>query len=951
MIPIFRSSEIGQDAEPNLAVNPAHPMQIVATAFTRDTATYYSPLYVSSDGGNTWDYRYVIPSHILYTGTADITARFAGTSNKLYVGMLTRASSLVTLNVLSIDDYNSTTPAVFRYWRDNADQPYVQATSAIGGGHPSSDRIYVGDNDKFKNATVDFSIDAYATTPRSEPIDPPIEQTDEAGVRTAIHASGVIYAVYYNVTGAHSTSGVDVANVMVVRDDHWGADHFHDLKQPVARSVSVPWTGNLGSNRLTGSHLSIAVDPNDATKVYVAWADNFTASGGVAPIYTLHVKKSTNSGQTWDPELLAIPNAVNPALAVNTNGTVAFVYQKMTVTSGETGWETHLQRSPNGDTHWSDDILSSFIESHVHGQLHNLVYLGDYLHVMAVGKDFYGVFSSSNDPSATFPNQVTYQRNRNSSGALEDGHGNPVDPSIDPFFFHVTELGPSEDFYVRDFTESSANYDEGLEPSISPRFCITSDVWNRTSNIAGSYNSNGPASITPQVGPNNFIFSRVRRKSPGAAGSADKTVSLNYYYAVFGTGNNFMPITPTSSSSLVFGAGETDKTTDGLRWTLPAGSGRHVCFAVEISTDKDPYIGTSLNHHAPGWSTGTDLLVINDNNRAQRNQFLNIVPDPPVTSRNQAAHLATTPRTTVYAVVHNPSLENMDMELNPVIHASASVKPIVTVPGTKDKFAVINNDKPIILHNMKPGESRFLQISYTVPPDKAGKTFSITFDQVKNGAVVNSFTILNQYAEVPASINENLAYEAEVFSRVNSLYRNINLPQEAKIIKENNSQTGAASREYQSYLLMDMSQLKSITSELVCMNEDDPFNLTGAVKMLEQQMKSKSTIRTANAHLALLHTIDACLTSLQLEKGNAADILQTMYLQIEILQRINSGKGDSLVLHLTTLSNEFIKQYEQRKISDDTYGLFVKNMLPELKTLVAMIASNNKSGDQLMDCL
>lgn len=998
MIPCYKSDETGQDDEPNLAVNPAHPLQMVGTAFTPNTNTnpdsflHYSPLYVSSNGGDSWEYRYVIPSNMDYIGTADITLRFAGLSNQLYVGALFADGSWYAFHLLRVKDFNSTDAATELFSRDNVDQPYIQATSVVGAGLESADRVYVGDNDNnptdrnpvLNRAMVDFSPDALEAVP--PPMDTsqidkrltttPIQSSDESAIRTAVHPSGVIYAVFYRIRHPGVALKEDAVDVIVVRDNHWGittrtkTKRFEDLKQPSTRAIgqfvadsvllpvgglSCPGPSCLGSNRLVGSHLSIAVDPNNAAVVYVAWADSSAETLTAGQFYTLHVKKSIDSGKSWTaptPELKPIPHAINPALAVNTNGTVAFLYQQL---NDGKRWDTHLRRSSNTNTSWSDDTLSTFLEASMPQAAGLLTYLGDYLHLMAVGKDFYGVFSASNDPNrtnATFPKGITYQRRLSSdSTQLIDKNNQRVNPSIDPFFFHVTELGPSEDFYVRDFTESSTNYDEGLEPSTSPRFCITSDVWNRTSNAAGSYNINGPASITPQVGANNFIFSRVRRKSSAAAGSADKTVSLNYYYAVFGTGNNFMPITPTSSSSLVFGAGETDKTTDGLRWTLPAGSGRHVCFAVEISTDKDPFIGTTLNHHAPGWSAGTDLLVINDNNRAQRNQFLNIVPDPPMTYRNQPSTLATTPRTTVYAVVHNPSLENIDMELKPVISPGASVKPIVTVPGTKNKFAVINNDKPITLHNMKPGESRFLQISYPVPPGKSGKTFSITFDQVKNGAVVNSFTILNQYAEVPATINENLAYEAEVFSRVNSLYKAINLPEDLKIIQENNFQKGSASREYQTYLLMDMAQLKSITTQLVSINKDDPFNLTGAVKMLEQQMKSKSTIRTANAHLALLHSIDACLTSLQLEKGNAADILQTVYLQTEILQKINLEKGDSLVMRVLTLSNEFIRQYEQRRISDDTYGPLIKSILPELKTVAAMIATNSKSGNQLMDCL
>ena len=70
-------------------------------------------------------------------------------------------------------------------------------------------------------------------------------------------------------------------------------------------------------------------------------------------------------------------------------------------------------------------------------------YLGDYLHMMAVGKDFYGIFSMSNVPNpANFPTvQLRYQRNANftQKRLLSLDNLTPVTPSIDPFFFKVEE--------------------------------------------------------------------------------------------------------------------------------------------------------------------------------------------------------------------------------------------------------------------------------------------------------------------------------------------------------------------------------------------------------------------------------------------------------------------------------------------------------------------------------
>jgi hypothetical protein len=67
----------------------------------------------------------------------------------------------------------------------------------------------------------------------------------------------------------------------------------------------------LGQQRVDGD-LSIAVDPNDSSRVYVCYGDRV---GGGGRTYTLHVLKSTDSGATWSADVKTATNAVNPALA------------------------------------------------------------------------------------------------------------------------------------------------------------------------------------------------------------------------------------------------------------------------------------------------------------------------------------------------------------------------------------------------------------------------------------------------------------------------------------------------------------------------------------------------------------------------------------------------------------------------------------------------------------
>ena len=67
-------------------------------------------------------------------------------------------------------------------------------------------------------------------------------------------------------------------------------------------------------------------------------------------------------------------------------------------------------------------------------------YLGDYDHLVAVGRDFHGIFSANNTPdTANFPSGVRYQRNADFSTRrlLALDNTTPVAVSIDPFYFRV----------------------------------------------------------------------------------------------------------------------------------------------------------------------------------------------------------------------------------------------------------------------------------------------------------------------------------------------------------------------------------------------------------------------------------------------------------------------------------------------------------------------------------
>lgn len=472
MIPKSLSGEFNQDSEPHLTVNPANPLQIVGTAFTPDpTGGANAPVYISKDGGQSWSLNMIVPSVVhSKLGSFDITTSFSGTNAKLYSGILRDATA--NLEFLRTTDFSSTTPMSVLASRPDADQPFTHAITVKDGTDKGKERIYIGENDTSQRssaggsgqtATIDLSLNAGINKPVFSAIR--LEKRTTAGqngpqVRPISHTDGTVYAAFYgwrSMSGNFNQNGLIItsADVVVVRDDKGGAgpNPFTDLKDPhdqtaglrVVQGISFPFmkfgTAATGQQRLGGC-ISIAVDPTNSSIVYLAWCDKQPNS-----ILTLHVRRSLNRGQTWSPsDLLTVDSATNAALAINSNGKVAILFQQLRGLTGDPRWVTRLRRTTDG-INW-DDLLLANVSATLPGAGPNPgfdPYIGDYAHLVAVGKDFYGIFSAGNVPDmANFPSGVMFQRNADftSHKLFKIDNTTPVPFSIDPYFLKVIEPVP-----------------------------------------------------------------------------------------------------------------------------------------------------------------------------------------------------------------------------------------------------------------------------------------------------------------------------------------------------------------------------------------------------------------------------------------------------------------------------------------------------------------------------
>lgn len=525
MIPPLSSGETAQDSEPNLAVNPANPLELAATAFTPSPngSSTRSPIFYSDDGGLTWALKDIIAG----TPVRDQTLRFATSGGHLYAGVLWGGGgsiSAINFDILRTNDFSGLTAMTSLATRVNDDQPFVQAGTVPSGSDAGKDRVYIGSNDHAPSnipATIDQSLDAAiaAATTNTVVLESRSVSRDGFQTRPAVHLDGTVYAVYY---AALSDGTFDV---VIVRDDNWGSggSPFTALVDPgdatrglrIATNVVNPFLSLFIGQQRMGGDLSIAVDPRDSATVYVVYGDQ---TGGT---YTLYVRKSTDSGATWGGNLRTVSNATNPALAVDSEGRLGLVYQEVTGLPTDQHWRTSIELS-------ADDFASATSYTLADTPAATPAktfdpYLGDYLYLMAVGRTFYGIFSANNTPDlANFPHGVTYQRNADFTTQTLFANDNvtTVSTSIDPFFFSVapetgrvvTAIANSGEFgrvCLGSFTDEPLTIDNGGGGVLSIT-AITSS--------SPEFEPPGVLSYPIELGPGDAIEVpiRFRPTSPGA---------------------------------------------------------------------------------------------------------------------------------------------------------------------------------------------------------------------------------------------------------------------------------------------------------------------------------------------------------------------------------------------------------------------------------------------------
>ncbi len=935
MVPNNRSGETNQDAEPTITVDPANYNRIVGSAFTWDNLTQSpmvtstAPIFVSTDRGATWTLAFIVPSKVgngFPTGDINISfsstlsAAIAHETSWLYGGTLSAAIAGYPMTVLRAQDpFSATLMTTLSTRTGNVDQPHAKALTSL---LTAEDKLYVGFNNGYacvpangRTSTIDLSQEAKIAVPTMtlaliEARDTPCQ--DGFAQVPAAHLNGIVYAAFI-----HDWSGSP--RIVVVRDNNWGLAGFGALTDPsdgvagrfVTGTITIQ-SGMMGQQRLGASNLSIAVDPRDSDRVYVAWG----TSGG-ANSETIHVRGSTNQGQTWSgSDLLNITNAMNPQIAINSLGAVGVLYQRLV--SGR--WETHLVRTTDAAGTVFDTpgiVLANQDATTPVGTIPSNVYIGDYASLVSAGKNFIGMFSASNFPDTTnFLPGVQFQREVNWGTHqlfTNATHTTTVTPSIDPFFFEIETVSSADDFYVRDWTDDVTHGDNGAEPSTHSNFYSFSDVWNRRGTTAGPFVNDQPTNEDAGNGVgnigDNWAFARVRRNASGPV----KSVTAHFLVSRFGTGSNYVDAT-SGDPNVTFPDPDSVITTDGsagpwissaYHWHLNATAGNHLCLAVEISTSSDPYIPPSLVGNTPGWSTGTDLRIVNDNNKAQRNM-----------------HLSTTPASggsgsvTDWAIVHNPGFVKRDIPLQIRLEGISKryVRDLtVRVLGGERPLTIkVQDGKSFILPGVLPGENRWVAVNMQTVGPPAGTSIFVNVDEVSGNKIASGFAVGVRSASLQEAIKDSLFAQRVVLTRLESGFAPENLRDEAYFRAAAISPTSFVSFVHERLVPRLKSGLQKVGAPI----PGDPFNLQPSLAAVANE---KSAPLLVGELAGLLNSIDAQLTQMQLQSGDPADIIQMVRWQKQLYRQQTNLTKLSCADDLIETSTEFLRGRENGKLTNFAY--------------------------------
>lgn len=487
---------------------------------------------------------------------------------------------------------------------------------------------------------------------------------------------------------------------------------------------------------------------------------------------------------------------------------------------------------------------------------------------------------------------------------------------------HVGRHDFTPDLYVRDWSDSAAVHDDGIEPSTRNVFYRTSDVWNRRSAAPGAFVDDQPQSQNPQQGNgaagDNFMFARISRNEASVA----QTVRAHFLFAEFGTGSPFVDCSAAPDPAVTLAPGDFSQIVS-LPWHLHPSSSTHLCIAVQVYADADPYMPPGLLGYTPGWPT-TDLMVINDNNKAQRN--IAVWDGVPETEGM------------FFGIVFNAATFIRDVSLS--VEASKGALEKFTNAKLSVPLSGITQDfRPgtsLVLKQMLPGERRWVAFSYDKVSLTAQGGVSVFFNEQVDGSVVNGFAFDLRGISAANMVLPVIAFQGAVFYRM-AEGLGVDAAREGVALCQRLQETKANVKAYIKAVPIMAGLMTKSLNEMSAKfgGVRDGLGVTENLRKLDGASDRQAAAALA-LHNKVLHQADALQTMAAKSKGDLADILFTVRLQ-QAVYRTEKLASSQRFGELLNQTDEFIKAYPLKHGAVDSYVPFVRSLTPSFETTVGML--------------
>lgn len=419
--PNLKNTDLFNDGETSIAVNPKDTNQIAITAFSGSWGAA-APIWVSTNGGATWTKQFTVnppPGVLPLGGPADQTIDYS--ERGLLAGTFLNVGAGV--NIYSAFSTNLTTPS-FNFFQsppgvaqktthlngvNNEDQPWLLiARRPLQTGEPISanERVFVAYDDF--NTAPDMHV---AAAPADEPMQFLVDRRTgfstggvNPGHRLATDPrNGWVYSLFQRNIAAGAGGSKNI-NYMLNRSKDGGVTWTlngaangaiianADSTQPTPKFCTV--------NALLGGADHAAVDPVNGD-VYYVYGNRDPGTGN----NRLSIRKLTNNaagGLTIGPQRFVTGQvqAAIPSVAVTQNHTIGVFYYTCDGLGGGgfPQFTAHFARSTNGGLTFTDTVLETFLSSAKDDGNPRQRVLGDYQQVKAVGNTFYGAFTGNGAP-------------------------------------------------------------------------------------------------------------------------------------------------------------------------------------------------------------------------------------------------------------------------------------------------------------------------------------------------------------------------------------------------------------------------------------------------------------------------------------------------------------------------------------------------------------------------